>query len=318
MAPRDRRPCHWLGVILMSALAACGGATTSERQHAIAGASPGIGGRATGGSAGPNPVVGGSATSGGSGGTHFAAGSSAGGTSTGGATNASTGGASAGGSSAGGGGGASEAGGTSTGGAGASAGGAGACLDVCSLYGAPCCVPALGCVTPGGSCVIDVLAGGVDTTYEYADLEQKVAAMSPDVLLSMTDADFDWAAADPSASARFQLHMTPDASALHGSTLILHYPTHPFRVSCGGQSLFLGVMYLWYGQAALDTPVMDAVRDADDSLSLYLGAWEGAWVGLGTGPAGAKERIDRPELRAVFCQRGALKELGPGAMPPSP
>jgi hypothetical protein len=175
----------------------------------------------------------------------------------------------------------------------------------------------MGCVTPGGGCVIDVLAGGVDTTYQYADLEQQVASMSADVLVSMTDADFDWVAADPPASARFQLHMTPDASALYGGTVLSHYPTHPFRFSCGGQSLFLGVMYIWYGQAALETPVMDAVRDADNSLSLYLGAWEGAWATLGTGSAGARERIDRPELRAVFCQRGALKELARDALPPN-
>ncbi len=197
-------------------------------------------------------------------------------------------------------------------------GGTGGCRDVCSLYGSPCCIPGMGCVTSGQSCVIDVLAGAVNATYEYADLEQEVAAISPAVLLSMTDGDFDWVAADPPASARFQLHMTPDAAALYAATLLSRYPTHPFRVSCDGQSLFLGVLYIWYGQAALETPVMDAVRDVDGSVSLYLGAWEGAWGGLGTGAAGARERIDRLELRRVFCQRGALKELAPDDLPPNP
>lgn len=228
-------------------------------------------------------------------------------------------------------GGTSEIGGTSsstfgTGGALASggyagdsgAGDAGGCIDVCSLYGAPCCIPTMSCVTAQGGCVIDVLAGTVGTTYQYADLEQEVAAMSQDVLVSMTDADFDWVAADPPAASRLQLHMTADASALYGAMGLSHYPAHPFRFSCGGQSLFLGVMYIWYGQAALQTPVMDAVSGADNILSLYLGAWEGTWAGLVTGTAEARERIDRPELRAVFCQRGALRELAADAMPPNP
>ena len=197
------------------------------------------------------------------------------------------------------------------------AGDAGGCIDVCGLYGAPCCSPAMGCVTPGGGCVIDVLAGAVGTTYQYADLEQKVASMSQDVLVSMTDADFDWVAADPPAAGRFQLHMTPDASASYGALGLSNYPTHPFRFSCGGQSLFLGVMYIWYGQAALETPVMDAVSGADNTLSLYLGASEGAW-GAFAGTAEARERIDRPEFRAVFCQRAALRELAADAMPPNP
>ena len=192
------------------------------------------------------------------------------------------------------------------------------CVDVCSLNGAPCCGSGMGCVTPVGACVIDVLAGSVDTTYEYADLEKKVAAMPQDVLVSLTDVDFDWSAADSAPSARFQLHMTASAAARYGNTLIAHYPTHPFRLSCGGSSLFLGVMYIWYGQAALDTPVMDAVYNADGELSLYLGAWEGAWGGLGARPVELRERIDRPELRFVFCHRGALKQLAPNALPPNP
>jgi hypothetical protein len=176
----------------------------------------------------------------------------------------------------------------------------------------------MGCVNSASTCVIDVLAGRAGTTYEYVDLEAKVAAMPQDVLISLKDSDFDWAAADPAPSARFQLHMTASAAARYGSTLISCDPTQPFRVSCGGNSLFVGVMYIWYGQAALDTPVMDAIFDAKNELSLYLGAWEGAWLGLGARPVELKERIDRPELRAMFCHRGALKQLAPSASPPAP
>ena len=121
----------------------------------------------------------------------------------------------------------------------------------------------MGCVTPGGGCVIDVLAGAVGTTYQYADLEQKVASMSQDVLVSMTDADFDWVAVDPPAAARFQLRMTPDASASYGALGLSHYPTHPFRFSCGGQSLFLGLMFLVFDvEAAFLYPWAVAFADA--------------------------------------------------------
>jgi hypothetical protein len=173
----------------------------------------------------------------------------------------------------------------------------------------------MACVKSGGSCVFDVLSGSVSTTYDYADLETKVAAMSQDVLLSMTDADFDWVAADPPPAARFKLHMTAEAAARVGATLLPDYPTHPFRLTCGGRTLYLGVMYFWCGQAALGTPVMDAVAADDDSLSLYLGAYEGAWCGLGSGLTELRERIERPEFRSVFCQRGVLQQLDPETVP---
>ena len=48
--------------------------------------------------------------------------------------------------------------------------------------------------------------------------------------------------------------------------------------------------------------------------SRALGAWKQGW-GLGWETPGARKRIDRPELRAVFCQRGALRALNPNARP---
>ena len=106
--------------------------------------------------------------------------------------------------------------------------------------------------------------------------------------------------------------MPPQASSLYGAALEQPYPTHPFRVSCGGQSLFVGVIYYIGGAAALSTPVLHVARDANNLVVLRLGAYQGAWDILGSpGPPGARERIDRPELRAVFCQRGALRELDP-------
>jgi len=90
---------------------------------------------------------------------------------------------------------------------------------------------------------------------------------------------------------------------------------HPFWLSCNGQRLFVGVTYFSYGAAAIQTPVLHIGRNDDDHWVLALGALQGAW-GLALTNAEGAERIDRPELRAAFCQRGALRELAVGAVPP--
>lgn len=192
------------------------------------------------------------------------------------------------------------------------------CVDVCNRYGSPCCQPSLGCVTPEVKCTIEIMAGGVGTIYQYSDLEKAVEKLPADVLATLEDTDFDWVAVDPPVATRMQLHLTASASERYASALLERYPIHPFRVKCGGNSLFVGVMYVWYGQAALQTPVMDAISGEDGKLSLYLGAWEGAWAGLGNRSPEAQATIDRPELRSVFCRRGALRELAADALPPNP
>jgi hypothetical protein len=147
-------------------------------------------------------------------------------------------------------------------------------------------------------------------SYEYASLETQIASLPQDLLVSFTDADIDWAAADPPPTSRIEMHMTAQASSLYGTALDSAHWNHPFRFSCGGQSLFVGVTYQEIGEAALNVPVLDVSRDASNLVVLRLGAWQGAWyMGSSLGPTGARERIDRPELRAVFCQRGALRDL---------
>jgi hypothetical protein len=156
------------------------------------------------------------------------------------------------------------------------------------------------------------------TPQDYASLEQKIASLPQDVLFSFTDADIDWAAADPSPAPRIKMHVTSQASSLYGAAQESAPGNHPFRVSCGGQSLFVGVTYFVGGAAFFSTPVLHISHDADGSVVLRLGAWQGAWMFPGmTGreDPGARARIDRPELRAVFCQRGALRELDPGDPP---
>jgi hypothetical protein len=179
---------------------------------------------------------------------------------------------------------------------------------VCALHGAACCIPELDCAAKTTGCLVEVLAASVHTAYDYATLEQRIAELPQDLLMSFTDADITWAAADPVPAARMEFHLTSALAASYGAELEAAY-NQPFRVSCNGQSLFVGVMYMLGGAAALDTPVLHAERDGD-ALILRLGAWQGAWLGLG-GADGteARERVDRPELRAALCARGVLQEL---------
>ena len=327
----------WVGTLYALA-GGCGGEAASDAGSAGSGAAPrSTGGGAAGGTlaggtfdggsnvggafpsgapAGGN-LAGGAYTGGVSTGGALAGGADAGGTSTGGSH---TGGSDTGGMSAGGGDtGGMHAGGSDTGGTvagGGDAGGAGSCIDVCGLYGAPCCIGSGACIEPGGSCVLELLAASLlSPPYEYETLEQQFAGLPQDVLVSIADTDIAWAAADSAPAGRIELQLTPEASALHGDAL-MSTGDHPFRFSCNGQRLFVGVTYFSCGAAAILTPVLHVGRNEEDTVVLALGAQQGVWCGLDWGDPELARRIDRPELREVFCQRGALGELDPAAPPP--
>jgi len=274
--------------LLGAALAACGGVTdTTWRDPA-------------GGTAGKAAATGGSVARAG-----------AGATSVGGDGGSDSGGTTAG-EPMGGSGGRDEGGrGGSGGGGGSSGGGHGGaeCFDACDRYGDACCGPGLSCIAPGGACKLEVLREHVEPGGDYAAFEQRVAALPQDVLGSLTDADIDWAAAEPAPASRLELHTAAQASG--GATELEEARERPFRVSCGGKSLFVGVVYEEIGAAALKVPVLHIAPDADGSLRLRIGAWQGAWIlpATGLGSVEQRERIDRPELRAVFCRRGVLSEL---------
>ena len=268
----------------------------------------------TGGSAGQvagSPSTGGEPAAGGAstGGEPAAGGASTGG-------EPAAGGAFAGGSDTGG----SATAGVSTGGS--SAGGADGCIDVCELYGPPCCIGSGDCIEPGGSCVLEVLSATVDVPNDYAELEQEIATLPQDVLVSIADTDFAWVAAAPAPAAYMLLQMTPQASALHGAALeevAAQWRHNPFRLSCNGQRLFVGINYPSIGAQWIEVPVLGVGRNEEDVVALGLGAWQGAWGVTDLGDPAAREaaeRIDRPEFREVFCQRGALRELDPGTPPP--
>ena len=289
---KTRRKSVVISLVLGLGIAACTGKLDTGLENlSDAGQGGSAGGLGTGG-IGTSGLIGGTG------------GSPTGGIGTGGIVDSSTGGSFTGGIIESGGMGGNSMGGTS------------GCIDVCALYGPACCIGSGACIQPGGSCVVDVLSAFFTPPYEYPDLEKKIASVPQDVLVSFTDTDIAWAAADPAPTARIEMHMSSQASSLYGTALDNVRDGHPFRVSCGGQSLFVGVTYIIDGQAAINTPVLAVARDANNLVVLRLGAWEGSWYTASlAGPSGARERIDRPELRTVFCQRGALWELNGGRVP---
>lgn len=195
--------------------------------------------------------------------------------------------------------------------AGADQAGAGPCLDLCKPDAPACCGDALRCMPGVPACRIDVLADRVDPQYQYPDLVAKVAALSDDIAVTIGDAEIATAAADPPPAARFELDLTAQASATHGPAL-KNLMNHPFRVSCDGEELYIGVIYIREGAAALRTPVLHVEDGADDTIRLLLGSGESAWTGFGgPGVAADNERLDRAELRAALCSRGILGELEP-------
>jgi hypothetical protein len=189
------------------------------------------------------------------------------------------------------------------------------CQDLCTAEAPACCTTELRCVSTEPHCRLDVLSHRVTIASDYADLQQKIAALPGDLLLSVADTDVKSAAAEPPAAARFEFDLTPEASVANGPSLVNATAVgYPFRVSCNDEELFVGELYFEDGQAALNVPVLYA-KYADDGTTVVieLGAWEGAWTGAEAyeydGTEAERERIDRPELRAAFCARGILGEL---------
>jgi len=270
------------------------GATGSAGGPAgIGGTSGGSSGSATGGASGaptsgaPNPTAGSGAIAAGMGGAAGGGGLTAGGRSGAGAGNA----------------------GEQSGGA--DDGGASSCLNLCKEDAPACCTPGLECVTAVPSCRIDILDGQIDLRSEYADIKAKIDALSGEVVLSIPDAGVALAAADPAPSARFEFTLNERATELYAPALATFY-TQAFRLSCDGEELFVGLIYNRYGAAALAFPVLHIEHEEGEPVHLLLGASLGEWTGLhGTSTDEAKQRIDRPELRAAFCAKGVLSVLDP-------
>lgn len=190
------------------------------------------------------------------------------------------------------------------------AGGADDCVDVCSLYGQACCATPAACVTTDASCVIEVFDYHTTSVKnEYPALEQLVATLAPTFRASVSTADVVSSLADPFPASRIELHLSAQASATYGAALEGAL-MDPFRVSCGGQTLFFGQVYMLEGAQAIETPVLHVSRDASDAIVLRIGARQGAWgLSFPVDDIAARERIDRPELRSTLCLDGALGRL---------
>ncbi|HYQ18226.1 MAG TPA: hypothetical protein VEQ58_20770 [Polyangiaceae bacterium] len=186
----------------------------------------------------------------------------------------------------------------------AGVGGTSDCIDTCQLHGSACCVPGGDCVSPTASCRIDVLKAMIEIPRDYDELEQAVAEASPEVLFTLTDADFEAVSVDTWPGARIALYLSEAASNAALPVLASDYLQSPFIVSCNGERLFVGLKYFMSGAAAIDAPVMHVIRRQTGNLTIELGAWQGAWLGLTPTDSAvdAKTRLDRPELRATLCR----------------
>jgi hypothetical protein len=160
-------------------------------------------------------------------------------------------------------------------------------------------------------CRIDLLEGAPGVIYEYEALKRHTDVLGG-VLESFDDTQIDWAAADPPNTSRFELRFNAQGSERMRAYLSSY--GKPFRLSCDGAELFVGVIYSLEGAAALRTPVLhiqyDPNRD-EEGVVVLLGAWQGAWALPSDGNATLRERIDRSEFRAALCARGILNELEP-------
>lgn len=103
----------------------------------------------------------------------------------------------------------------------------------------------------------------------------------------------------------------------HTSEVGVRAQTTSFRFLLGGQWP-LGHVAGCYARAGagLDATRVAPTHVRESAVRLRDGLTTGAWVSFDLDDPELEERIDRPELRAVFCQRGALRELSPTSPPP--
>jgi hypothetical protein len=153
---------------------------------------------------------------------------------------------------------------------------------------------------------IRVFGKRVDTTYDYAGLEKKTQHLATaDARVTLTEEDIEVYRVEEAPSSRIQLTLTAAATKRWQGTLAAVTDLHPFHVALDGKRLYVGVVYTMYGAAALDTPVLH-VKDESGRVELRIGSHQGAWMGWGKGDA---SRIDAPEVRDLFRDRGALAAL---------
>ena len=165
------------------------------------------------------------------------------------------------------------------------------------------------------SFAIEIHDQPIGVIYQYPDLVTAFeAGRGGTVRLRLDERDVASYVVGPAPSAIVGFELTPDASARWSTAIDGSSETLPFSVSIGSQRLFVGVLYPAMGAAAIDTPVLHVISRAGQ-VTASIGARQGASWTWRTATQAHADRIDRPELRAVFRERGTLAER---PAPPSP
>lgn len=142
--------------------------------------------------------------------------------------------------------------------------------------------------------------------YQYADLTTAVGDLaSQEAIVTLTEDDVASFQADAAPSSRFVITLTAQAAQRWSAALKAMSETQPFTVAVNGETLYVGVVYNIMGAAAIQTPVLH-LQEADGKVELRIGAWQGAWYGMGRGDA---SRIERKEIRELFAKQGVLTTL---------
>lgn len=151
-----------------------------------------------------------------------------------------------------------------------------------------------------------LLRGRVPFYVDCPNYEAAVRPLREETIVEVTEDDVEAWVVDPAPSAQVTLVLTEAAVArLRDVNRQVHEV--PVRVSLDGSVLYVAKEYSVHGAAAIVFPVVHRDRLAGHR---ELVVREGL---LGGYPARLRLRgsglIDRPELRAFFLERGALREV---------
>ena len=139
---------------------------------------------------------------------------------------------------------------------------------------------------------LSIAASPVGVIYDYEKLLLAVDAGGAEAAMSFDASDIERFVIGEAPSELMCLIVKPRAR----ERLSHVRETTPFVVRVGRTRLFAGVVYPKIGAAAIDAPVMHV----EPAGALLIGAHQGSAYGIAASH-GARNRIDRPELRAALA-----------------